>query len=214
MSHSISSKRKKKWFIAFGATIAAAGLTTAMASGSTGAYFSQSRQGTIQGTYGSIHVDTDGGTGADNLDETFTNILPGQENKFTIGYTNSGRNHESVYLVFNDPTANATLNTLGSYGEIHISANGVQKFDSANLNDRSSTCGAFSPSGCWPLTPVFKLVDDLAPGARGTMTFSYTYAAKATTQTDEGQPAVAFNGNGLPYQIVSTQTNAPAPTVN
>ncbi|MEJ0073444.1 MAG: hypothetical protein WDN27_05200 [Candidatus Saccharibacteria bacterium] len=82
-------------------------------------------------------------------------------NTFTVSYTNSGSSAEDVYLVFNDPTANSTLNTLGTYGEVHISANGVQKFDSANLNDRSSTCGPFSPSGCWPLTPVFGLVQNL-----------------------------------------------------
>ncbi|MEJ0073445.1 MAG: hypothetical protein WDN27_05205 [Candidatus Saccharibacteria bacterium] len=46
------------------------------------------------------------------------------------------------------------------------------------------------------------------------MTFSYTYAAKATTETAEGQPLAAFNVNGLPYQIVSTQPGAPAPVVS
>jgi len=120
------------------------------------------------------------------------------------------------------------LNNLGTYGEASLSANGTALFHSTNLNDRSGTCGAFSPAGCWPLAKQYKVASNLAPGASGNASFTFAFASKTVT------PPAAFNvypasahsylvtgntddqnyisaadgsGSGLPYSIVATQVN-------
>jgi len=195
--------------------------------GLTGAYFSESKAGEIKGNLGSIHVATAGGTGENGLEFDFKNLLPGEPQTATAKYTNTGKNHEAVWIVFNNAEALHSLNNLGHYGEVTIKSNGKAVFHSANLNDNqppaSGKCGKvlystdeFSPSGCWPLKEKYRLAADVPPGAKGTMQFSFGYAAKLKTQPEEGAEA-SFNtyppevepedivDSGLPYEIVATQ---------
>jgi hypothetical protein len=191
-----------------------------VATGGTGAYFSDSHSGTISGTIGSIRVTPSGGGGANNLDFAFTNLLPGEPQSATGQYTNTGANAEDVYIAFNNPTALSALNNLGTYGEVHVTANGNDLFDSANLNDNSTTCGPFSPSGCWPLPSELRLAQNVAPGGTGNFTFTFNYASKLKTQPPAGTTAnwntypvngqftvnsSDGSGSGLPYEIVATQ---------
>ena len=196
----------------------------------SGAYFSDTHNGTIAGTVGSIRITPSGGTGADNTNLSFDNLLPGAPQTVTLTYKNTGNNPEDVWVKFNNPTALSALNNMGTYGEVHVVSNGVEKFGSANLNDRASTCGAFSPSGCWPLPTQLKLADNVAPDATGVFKFTFGYAAKTKGQPPAGTTAqwntypVAAGlwspsnpdgqqvinaadgtGSGLPYQLVATQ---------
>ncbi|MGN6445561.1 hypothetical protein [Amnibacterium sp.] len=191
-----------------------------IASGTTGAYFSETRTGSVTGTIGSIHVTTSGGIGNDNADVAFTDLLPGQPQTVTLKYSNSGSSPEDVYVVFNNPTALSALNNLGTYGEVHLAANGNALFDSANLNDRASTCGAFAPTGCWPLKSQYLVARNVPAGAGGNVKFTFQYASKLKSQPAAGTTA-AWNqypvsgqtttnaadgtGSGLPLQVVATQ---------
>ncbi len=203
------------------ASVALLGGTAWLASGATGAYFSDSKPGTISGTVGNVHVSTNGGYGTNGSDLIFTNLLPGEAQTVSLNYTNTGSGAEDIYLIFPNATALSALNNLGTYGEAHLSANGNALFDSANLNDRVSTCGPLLPSGCWPLKSQYKLVSSLSAGATGTVSLSFSYPSKTKTQAPQYAPAPVWNtypvtgqntvdaadgsGNGLPYAIVATQ---------
>ena len=196
--------------------VAMAGLVVA-ATGATGAYFTDTHQGTISGNIGSIKVTPSGGSGADNMDFAFSNMLPGEPQTATVHFQNTGANSEDVWLVFNNATALSALNNLGTYGEVHVS-NGNALFDSANLNDNSGSCGAFSPAGCWPLPSQIKVASNLGPTASGHASFTFDYAGKLKNPAAEGAPfniypipgqftvnAADGTGAGLPYEIVATQ---------
>ena len=198
---------------------------------STGAYFSDTQSGDITGTIGSIHVATSGGSGANGADFQFANLLPGEPQTATVGFTNTGNNPQDVWVVFPNATALSALNNLGTYGEVHLVSDGTHLFDSNNLNDRLPTCGSFSPSGCWPLLSQYKVASNVAPGGTGSFTFSFNYAAKMTLQPAAGTTAdwnvypassCAYNatscpngqttvnpsdgtGSGLPFEVVATQ---------
>ena len=205
------------------ASVALLGGTALIASGATGAYFSDSKPGTISGTVGNVHVSVNGGNGALLSDLHFTNLLPGEAQTVNLNYKNTGSSAEDIYIVFPNATALSALNNLGTFGEAHLSANGTPLFDSANLKDSSSSCGAFSPSGCWPLAKQYLLVSNLGAGYTGNLAFSFNYASKLKGQAPEYAAAAPWNsypvtgqttinsgdtpatGAGLPYQIVATQ---------
>lgn len=214
-------------FAVWGVTLAALAALVIAATGMTGAYFSDTHHGDITGNIGSIKVTPSGGTGTDGTDFTFANLLPGEPQTATIQFQNTGLNNEDVWLVFDNATALSALNNLGTYGEVHVS-NGHELFASTNLNDRSATCGPFSPTGCWPLPSQIKVADNVAPGAGGYVKFTFNYAAKLSDPAAEGAdfnvypvPAGAYSptnpdgqttvnatdgtGSGLPYEIVATQ---------
>ena len=217
--------------LALVATVALLGGTAWVAAGTTGAYFSDMHGGSITGTVGSIKVTPYGGGGTNGMDLSFTKMLPGELQTVTVNYQNTGANAEDVWIVFNNATALSALNNMGSYGEVHLSANGTALFDSANLNDRAATCGAFSPSGCWPLAKQYKVASNVAPGATGSISFAFMlgsqtknapiafnpYPTSALAWPDDPRdPSLKKNdqyyinvadgsGSGLPYQIVATQ---------
>ncbi|TXN28988.1 hypothetical protein [Lacisediminihabitans profunda] len=208
--------------LSIAASVALLGGTAFLASGATGAYFSDTHSGNISGTVGNIHVTPFGGGGANGTDLAFSNLLPGVAQTVKLNYTNTGSDPQDVYIVFNNATALGALNDLGHYGEAHLSANGVALFDSANLKDTAGSCGAFSPTGCWPLKAQYLLTSNLPAGATGDVSFSFNYAGKLKGQAPAGAPAAAWNtypaadgqavvnpadgtGSGLPYQIVATQ---------
>jgi predicted ribosomally synthesized peptide with SipW-like signal peptide len=185
-----------------------AGLLAALITGGTAAYFSDSHNGEISGNIGSIKVTPSGGSGADNLDFSFTNLLPGDAQTASPAYQNSGLNPQDVWVVFSDADALHALNQLGTFGEFHIAVNGVEKFASANLND-GYACGTPGNPGVATVCPVpqkFLLESNLAPGANGVADLTFKYASKLQNPAAEGQPFNAYaGGDGLPYQIVATQ---------
>lgn len=201
----------KKWrLVAFtGALVGSAGLVAAAAS-ATGAYFNDTKSGTVTGGFGSIKVATSGGGGGDNLDFNFTNMMPGQFETSTVNYSNSGANNEDVYLVFNNAEALHSVNNLGHYGQARILSNGGTVFTSDNLADgetaaltpidpTSSHCSSsstatvpLSSAGCWPIPNVIELASNVAPGHGGTMTFSFAPGPKFNDTSLEGQSLFCY----------------------
>lgn len=189
-----------------------------MATGVTGAYFSDTKHGEFKGNTGSIRIHTTGGSGADNLLFNFENLLPGEPQSATIEYTNTGRNKQDVWVVFNNAEALHALNNLGTYGEVTLSNPSGWLFHSTNLNDNlppaSGTCGTFSESGCWPLQKQYKVGSNVSPGAGSWFRFTFAYASKLKSEAAEEQPWNTYPpevapdkivGNGLPYEVVATQ---------
>jgi hypothetical protein len=186
----------------------------------TGAYFSDTKAGTISGTVGAVKIVTWGGSGADGLNLNFTNLMPGEPQHVTMNYTSQGTGPQDLYLTFPDVAALHALNNMGSFGEVTISDSSTgQVFHSTNLNDNrpdaSGTCGAFSESGCWPLPAQLMVRSNLAPGASGSVTFTFSYPAKK-----QGGQGLNWNpypspgavdsdsltsGSGLPFRMVATQ---------
>jgi hypothetical protein len=227
------SKRAKLKCAAIVGTVGLLGGTAYVAAGSTGAYFSDTHTGAISGTIGSIRITPSGGTeSADGsyMNLAFNDLLPGAPQTVTVDYQNTGNNPEDVYIVFPNATALSALNSLGSYGTVHLSSTGYgavgDVFDSANLNDNGTSCPVGStsvqyPTPCEPLPSDLLIASNVAPGATGTFSFSFNYASKLSTQpaagttaywntypvagqTTTNEPADG-SGNGLPYQIVATQ---------
>ena len=222
------NKNRKKMIVGAGGVAVALALGLA-ALGPTGAYFSDTAQGEVTGTIGSIKVTGSGGSGADQLGLNYTNLLPGVPQTVTSRYTNTGNSAQDVWVVFNNADALHALNDLGTWGEFHLAANGNALFDSANLSDDEDnalekSCGVLAPTGCWPLEEQYLLTSNLAPTSTGNVSFTFGYASKLTGQKADGvgvwnsypvktvqTPKPDVVGNGLPYQIVATQVGQ-APT--
>jgi hypothetical protein len=196
------------------------GALVVMATGATGAYFSDTKQGEITGSTGSIRVHTSGGSGPNGLVFNFKYLLPGEPQTATIEYKNVGHNNQDVWVVFDNAEALHALNNLGRYGEVTISNPGGVLFHSANLNDNlppaSGTCGPFSPSGCWPLGTKYKVASNVSPGAGSWFRFQFGYTTY-NGGIGNSQQEMPFNayppevkpeevvGTGLPYEVVATQ---------
>jgi hypothetical protein len=184
-----------------GSAALTAGLLAAAVAG-TGAYFTDSEAGSFTGTMGTIAIT------ATNPTIEFTNMLPGEASTHTVGYTNTGLNNQDVWVVFpqsalgdfNARTDTGLVNDRGTYAELHIAASGTPVFDSANLNDDAVSCplGAGTPA-CNPLPSKILLASNVAPGAGGDMSFSWTPAAKYSN-AHQGGPELS-----LPYTLVATQ---------
>jgi len=177
------------------ASVALLGGTAIVASGQTGAFFSDSHSGNIGGNVGSILVNPDSPTTVN-----FTNLLPGVPQTVQVNYHNSGTSPEDVYLTFPNGTALSALNNLGRYGSV-IVANGVGTvFQSYNLNDNLTRCGSFGntpltgpSSACNPLPNQVLIASNVAPTASETFTFTFEYASAIT-----GPPSVPWNSFPLP----------------
>lgn len=227
MKHSMSKSMKIRGAAVLG-TVALLGGTAYVASGSTGAYFSDTHTGAISGTIGSIRITPSGGTASTDgslMNLAFSNMLPGTPETVTVDYQNTGNNPEDVYIVFPNATALSALNNLGSYGTVHLSSTGYGSvgdvFDSANLNDNTTSCppGSTTPSHpipCAALPNQLKVDSNLAPGQTDTATFEFAYASKLTgtgggawnTYPVAGQTTTNGSdgsGDGLPFAIVATQ---------
>lgn len=202
--------------------LGAIGTATALigtAASGTGAYFSDSQSGVVTGTLGTIQVTGGGGTGANNLNFNWTNMLPGEFSSSQVGYKNTGTSAEDVWIVFPDQYALHALNTLGTYGEFKV---GNQ--DYTNLNDLCT--------GCTPVPNAIKVAGNLAAGASGAVSVSFAYAGKLNNDS-QGEPFNCYrennasdltskdtppcnapdSTNGLPYEVVATQVGQ-APTVS
>lgn len=212
---------KKSMALRLGGFIGAAGLTAALvgtAVAGTGAYFSDtSGEGTITGTFGSISLTT--GTAPDtDLSLAFNDILPGESQSQTVGFTNDGRNAQDVWVVFDAATIGdhqagtdaGLINDLGRYGEVHIKGSGTSVFDSNNLNDDSRSCPPgtkLTSNGvdhyCNPLPAALKLKSALAPGQTGSMEFTYRPAPETPNGANSATAVPTFQP--IKYHIVATQ---------
>ena len=198
---------------AFIATMGASAALIGVSVHATGAYFSDTRSGTITGTIGSIEVDTSGGGGQDGLDFNFDNMLPGEPQTAHGSYKNTGANNQDVYIVFYNADALHAINDLGRFGELHITSNNTEIFASRNLNDHPSCPPGASDAThppCAALPQELKLAENVAPGGTGQFTFTFDYTSRLKADAAEGRPFNCYplggcNNAGLPYKIVATQ---------
>jgi hypothetical protein len=190
------------------ATISLLGGTAFVASGSTGAYFSDTHPGNVGGSIGQILI------AVPNTNLSFTNLMPGAPQTVTVNYTSGGTVNQDIWVTFPNSTALSALNNLGHYGSATVSSygwgspNGTD-FTSANLDDNATTdaCGPLSPSGCWPLPNQVKLASNVPPGQAGSFTFTFEYASALTPPA-----SLSWNPFPLPGRNASYQTYAACET--
>lgn len=202
---------------AIGTAVTLAGSLAVLASGTTGALFSESKGGGITGTIGAVHLETS------NTTFVWTGMMPGEPKSDSVTFKNKGTGPQDFYLVFPNETALSSLNSLGEYGEAHISVNNVEKFASVNLND-GYPCGTPGINGAATLCaipPKMLLASNVAVNETGSFTFTFRYAAKLGTKSHSSGGGV-FNaypaadhqntvrpadgtGSGLPFQVVAVQ---------
>jgi hypothetical protein len=133
-----------------GALGASAALITAAVQG-TGAYFTDSHTGEIDASTGHVQVTISPSDGK----LSFADLLPGDYQTDTIGYTAHGTAAEDIWLVFpTDGTAEAFVGTagdgagggLGRFGHFALTSTGGASFTSYNLNNAGT--GSHSGSTC------------------------------------------------------------------
>ena len=197
---------------AVGTAFVLAGGLAVIASGTTGAYFSETKTGAMNGTIGSVHLSTSETT------FNWNGIMPGVRQPANVEFTNTGTGPQDFYLVFPNATALSALNSGGRYGEVHISVNGVEKFASKNLNDNPAyTCVNREIDAC-PVPQKMLLASDVAKDAVNAFKFEFNYPATI----GNGWQGLAFNhypvsdhqftvnaadgiGAGLPFSVVAVQ---------
>jgi len=191
-------------------SVALLGGTALVASGQTGAYFSDSLAGSVAGTIGQVVVTTPNSTPWVN----FTNLLPGDPQSVTVGYRNDGTVNEDIWINFNNLTALSALNNLGHFGSFTVTGNGPgtiagPAFTSSNLDDNSAAdaCGPLSPSGCWPVPQQIKIASNITPGQAGSFTITFEYASALGNTTN-----TTWNPYPLPGDNGMTQTYAACET--
>ena len=213
---------------AVGTAFALAGGLAVIASGTTGAYFSDTKAGSMKGTVGSIEITATGGAAGvdDGLNFSFIDLMPGEAQTATVSFKNTGKKAQDVYLTFPNRPALHALNNAGTFAEVHIVGGGegtiAPLFDSVNLNDgrrlseTGNTCGTFEPTGCWPLPSKLLVANNVASGASGSVSFSFNYPTKKAGGQNGvfnaypvaeafGADTTTTPGEGLPFNIVATQ---------
>lgn len=132
------SKRKFVRIAAVLTTLAATMALISAAVMSTGAYFTDSHPGRIQGTNGNVAI-TVTGSGDTSVNTPslvrfdFSGILPGQVKTATVDVTNTTTNSEDVWLVFDNSNYMwSAVNDLGQYGKFQV---GSYVYDNLNNNN-------------------------------------------------------------------------------
>ena len=220
--------RSRKFLAAGAAGVAAVALVAASTS-VTGAYFSDSHDGTINSSTGAVKVDVSGMT------MNFDKLLPGDFKTQTVTYTARGTEAEDIWLVF--PTlpgaTNAFLNgqkgtsgeepSLGRYGHFAVQdASGATLFTSYNLKTapslggtdscfvdanghggdtaQAANAGDYSLRYC-PVPNAIKIGSSISSTVRtsAVVTFGYTKLLKGDGYQNLPSSVIA------PFKIVATQ---------
>jgi len=172
--------------VALIATIAMMGATAFVASGATGAYFSDTHSGVVTGSTGSIEVTPSGGSGTEGMDLSLDLLLPGVPQTARVWYTNTGLSPQDIWIVF-DSDDLATLNGAGTNVTVQITSSGGYSFTSADV-------------GTTPVPGQFRVHNNL--GATGA---GYTDARFGIAASVSDPAAAGLTGLELHYDIVATQ---------
>jgi hypothetical protein len=179
----------------------------ALAVASTGAYFTDSHPGQVDGTFGSVAVTLNGsGTGPENMQFNFTGMLPGQWKTATMTTTNTGSDTEDIYMVFtNANDVWSQVNTLGTYGEANV--NGTD-FNNLNNHYPQGTAGPYT-NACGDTVsgisylPHVNYLGTLNAGQSANYTFQFRYSACISNNAYQNQPAFS---NPLEFDIAAFQS--------
>lgn len=220
------SKKKAIRLAGFVGTLCASAALVATASGSTGAYFTDSHPGSLTASSGHLRLNTDGTT------MNFTGLIPGEDQQKTMTYSaTDGSANEDVWLVFDNTTQaygefTGAKNTdyqgytgggLGGYGHFKIVSNQGLGFESYNLQlatdgtgcpvdangDGGSSARATGPNNGSQSAPecgvpaAIKIGSNIPVGFQGSATITFGITGKAT-----GQDGPWAN---VPFKVVATQ---------
>ena len=219
--------RSRKFLAAGAAGVAAVALIAASTS-VTGAYFSDSHNGSINASTGGVKIDVS------DLTLHFDNLLPGNFKRQDVSFKATGTGPQDIWMVLpTDPTSTtAYLNgkvgtggekpALGRYGHFAVAspAGSFSSFnlttapapggtDSCTVNANGHSTGtpsyeATSKADFPPYCPVpnaILLSSNLGAGVTqtATITFGYTRLTKADAAQNSASSVVA------PFRIVATQ---------
>jgi hypothetical protein len=213
--------------VALGATASLVGV----AAGGTGAYFTSSTAGSLEGTSGHLRLT------ANNTQLNMDGLMPEVPQTQNISYSTDSNGNEDLWMVF-DPTTTGYQNFtgaktssfdggLGRYGYFSVSDNGNLDFRSHNLQDApagdtadaqcsvnangdggSDQSEANTP-GLTPLCGVptdILLASNLPTGSSGNINVTFGISGKAQTQD--------FQYANVPFKIVATQAGVRPDALN
>lgn len=203
-------------------TLGGGAALVATAATGTGAWFTDSQNGSLSAATGHLTLSTTDRTMA------LTGLMPGENRAKTIDYTVSVSGGTSdIWLTF-DPTSQAYAaftgekgnasypeGGLGRYGHFAVANNGTTLFSSYNLANaaagvsgcadtnghgfgRMATSVSDTPPYCG-VPGAIKIASNVADGQTGHLTLTFGMTGRATAQN---QVEVA----NLPFQIVATQS--------
>jgi hypothetical protein len=191
------------------ALLGTAGVTASLigvAVAGTGAYFTDSHPGNIDGNNGDIAISVSGGSGTGGLDFDFSGILPGVPKTATVTVSNLTANPEAVWLVFDNSNGMwSAVNNLGRYGIFTVGGyvynnltNKAAPTDPGVLGSFSGTfCGAAaapSRSGYNYLPHAIKIT---TLPAWGTASFPITFEYHACMTNHQGESIFNALGNDI-----------------
>jgi hypothetical protein len=193
------------------ATVALVASTTV-----TGAYFTDSHNGSMKASTGSVLVNP-----TSSLNLNFTDLLPGEFQTKTVTYTASGSGVEDIWLVFDDVAVEANFLSgaprlgaapLGGYGHFAL-ASDAGSFTSWNLASGASPCYTdanghggtnvegtkANPVDFCPVPKAILLSNNLSFGDTGHADITFGFTKRLTG------PQSGPLGEIAPYKIVATQ---------
>ncbi|RLV49615.1 hypothetical protein D9V37_06760 [Nocardioides mangrovicus] len=103
----------------------------------TGAYFTDSKDGSINTSTGSVKVSSPSGTTLN-----FSDLLPGDYKTQTVSFRNDGTAPEDIWMVMpagSALTGDQSSNALGRYGHFKLTSEGGAHFVSNNLRSYDDT---------------------------------------------------------------------------
>ena len=207
---------KSRKLLTVGALGVAAAALIATGSGVTGAYFTESHDGSIKASTGVVRVDP-----TSSLNLNFTNLLPGKFDTQRVTYTANGSGIEDIWLVFSDVDVEHNFLSgaprigaapLGGFGHFALKSD-AGSFSSWNLASGASPCstngnghGGSDVEGTKanpvPFCPVPKFIllsNNLSAGETGYADITFGFTKRLTAP--QGSPL----GEIAPYKIVATQ---------
>ena len=207
---------RSRRFLAAGAVGVAAVALIAASSSVTGAYFTDSKDGSINASTGVVQVNP-----TSSLTLNFTNLLPGEFQTNRVTYTAAGSGGEDIWLVFNDVANNVNFLSgasqpgpapLGGFGHFALNS-AAGSFSSWNLASGASQCVTdgnghggsdvegtkANPVPYCPVPKAIMLSNNLKYGDTGYADITFGFTKRLTA------PQGSTPGDIAPYKIVATQ---------
>lgn len=189
-------KNRSRRIAALAGTLVALASVVALTIASTGAYFTASQPGQVNGSFGSVAVTVTGTgtdwTGADTA-FSFGGMMPGEWRTAHINVTNTGTGNEDIYLAFtNANNVWSEVNTLGTYGEADVNGtnyNNLNNHWAQNTGPNTYTNACGDVVNYIRYLPHVNLLGTLTPGQNATYTFSFRYSACISNNAYQGQLA-------------------------
>ncbi|GAB3590403.1 hypothetical protein GCM10027446_05050 [Angustibacter peucedani] len=215
------SKRGILKISGFVGTVGAGAALVAAAAGGTGAWFTDSKDGSFTASSGHLTLNTTDRT------LSFNELVPGEYKTRTIDYNVDASGQSDVWLVFDQANPGVAAFTgskdggadggLGRYGHFEVWNGGQQLFTSYNLQHKGTSgvgdsCGvdadghggsnqqATSPTDTPPYCGVpyaIKIASNLSSGQGGTMSMVFGVTGKWRAQNT---PVAS-----VPFKVVATQ---------